>query len=1363
MHGTLFKRPPRAYPERLPEGEFLVAVPPTLQTPQQGGAASWLQFLFPLVGSLGSLGFIIAFHAQWWMIALGLGTALFSVLIGLLMRIQQQRALKKRQKADRKRYQMILEQQITYLKDLAQRQQKVEAYLYPAAAQIAAGLVNKERFWERRRTDGDFLHVRVGAGSAPLCCRVRLDLGATPGAEYNYEPDLLAYARSIAAQYDHLESAPITIPLRDIGLLAITGQYTASRTLLRAMLSQIAIFHAPDDVRVVAYYPSVAAHEWSWLKWLPHSRRLRQVKVEQQTPEPLCMLAETLADFDDLLNKQIKPELDRRRKLGADQREQGAAQMKPHLICILDGFASESQLSQLPVVAELFQDAARLGVTVICLVDDRRQEPSLVQARLSVSQDGHWLRFEENAFGGRRLEGILADSAAPALCEQIARKLAPFTLDEKGSQRDLSQDIRLIELLEIDSADAVDPARTWQPRPLPHLLRVPIGMSAEGEPLILDLKEAAEKGMGPHGLVVGATGSGKSELLRTIVTSLAITHPPHLLNFVLVDFKGGASFADLAVLPHVAGMITNLQSDESLVDRMYAALLGEQERRQRMLREAGNLDNIKQYQAKRQMVPSLEPMPYLLIIVDEFAELLADRPDFLDLFISIGRVGRSLGLHLLMATQRIDEGRIKGLEGHLRYRICLRTFSASESAAVLSAPDAYFLPSFPGIGYFKVDTDIYTLFKSATVSAPYIPAGERKRTLASIREFTSAGKLALLQAAPDATLAAGTTSPAPEDSLHTEMDVIIQRLADERARERQPAVHQVWLPPLEANLTLGEILVRARLPAFDGSRWPAVPPLGPLCVPIGLLDRPREQTQEPLRLNFSGAGGHLALAGAPQSGKSTLLRSIITSFVLTHTPGAVQFYCIDLGGGLLRVFEHAPHVGAVCSKAERDKIIRTIHKMVTIIEERELFFRERGIDGISSYRERRLKGEFSDQPYGDIFLVIDDLAQLLNEFPQVSDDITALVSTGLTYGVHVILATNRWADVRAKLRENIGARLELRLNDPAESDMGRTAAKMLTAATPGRGLTKEGLQFQTALPVFGSGSDIGLGPGTQQSLEALVRRALEVLVRQARAAWQGPSAPPIRMLPAIVTWKDLPSPGTAEPPGVPLGLEEVQLAPLYIDLITAGPHFIIMGDTECGKTSLLRAWLRGLELRYAPEQVRFGIIDLRKTLLDMAESPNLFAYAYTPQMAKTCVERLKQELEARRSSDTEVSIQALRNPKSWTGPHYFLFVDDYESVISPTGNPLNPLADMLLQARDIGFHLVLARRVGGAARQSMETIFQRLREMSTPGLIMNGDPQEGTLLSTQKAGPLPPGRGYLVRRNQRTTLVQTVLAEPMPV
>jgi S-DNA-T family DNA segregation ATPase FtsK/SpoIIIE len=237
----------------------------------------------------------------------------------------------------------------------------------------------------------------------------------------------------------------------------------------------------------------------------------------------------------------------------------------------------------------------------------------------------------------------------------------------------------------------------------------------------------------------------------------------------------------------------------------------------------------------------------------------------------------------------------------------------------------------------------------------------------------------------------------------------------------------------------------------------------------------------------------------------------------------------------------------------------------------------------------------------------------------------------------------------------------------------------------------------------------------------------------------------------------MPAPGERAPAGVPIGLEEFRLEPVYIDLLSGAPHFIILGDTECGKTTLLRRWMRGLAQRYTPEQVQIAIVDYRRTLLEMAEGEHLFAYACTPPMVKDMVDRLKAELSKRTLQSSHLTIEELRNPQKWTGPHYFVFADDYETIVTPSGNPLAPLVDNLLAARDVGFHLVLARQVGGASRSAFEPVFQRLKEMGSPGLIMSGDPQEGQLLGTQKPAPLPPGRGFLVRRNQRTALVQTVL------
>ena len=410
-----------------------------------------------------------------------------------------------------------------------------------------------------------------------------------------------------------------------------------------------------------------------------------------------------------------------------------------------------------------------------------------------------------------------------------------------------------MDLLGLGDVHGFDPALAWRQRPARDRLRVPIGLGDGGNVINLDIKESAQQGMGPHGLVIGATGSGKSEFLRTLVLGLALTHSPEQLNMVLVDFKGGATFAGMSEMPHVSAVITNLAQELTLVDRMQDALSGEMVRRQELLREAGNYASIRDYEKARAAGEPLEPLPSLFIVVDEFSEMLSAKPEFIDLFVAIGRLGRSLGLHLLLASQRLEEGRLRGLESHLSYRVGLRTFSAAESRGVLGVPDAYELPPVPGLGFLKPDQSTLLRFKAAYVSGP--PTARGARTPRGGRRAARHPAVHDLRGADPRAAADGGASPSPSPSRQQgEQDSLLD-VAVDRMEGHGPAAHQVWLPPLDVPDTLDDLMPDLVEDPELGLVSPEWRRLGGLVMPIGTVDRPREQRRDTLSVNLVGRRG----------------------------------------------------------------------------------------------------------------------------------------------------------------------------------------------------------------------------------------------------------------------------------------------------------------------------------------------------------------------------------------------------------------------------------------------------------------------------------------------------------------------------
>ncbi|HEX6498823.1 MAG TPA: type VII secretion protein EccCa [Micromonosporaceae bacterium] len=1325
MSTVVVRRAPRRPAPELPVGEIVIDQPPEIPEVVGGRWTQLLMLLPMLTGTLATAMMFAGKDGSAYNYVVG---AVFGVSsLGMLATSftgggQPKKAEMAAARRDYLRHLAGLRRQV---RDVVARQRDALYYRHPDPQSLWS-TVDSFRLWERRPDDADFGVVRVGVGpqtlATPLVPPVTRPLD-------ELEPTAAGALRRFLDTYTVVPDLPVALSVRGFARIQVTGSREPAAGLVRALLAHLVTFHAPDDLLIAVCAAPDRRAEWDWVKWLPHARHPRR----RDAAGAVRLVGSSLAELETLLDDVVanRPRFSPGLPAGSG----------PHVVVVVDG-------GDVAGSRHLGADGGIDGVTVLDL-DDRT--PRLVDRSaiaLAVADDGTLssTTIDEVCEVGR------ADRFGAVEMAALARRLAPRRLAPAadGADAPLDTDPGFAALLGLGDPGAFEPTLAWRPLPDRDRLRVAIGVGVDGQPVELDLKESAQGGMGPHGLLIGATGSGKSELLRTLVLGLAATHDSASLNVVLIDFKGGATFASLDRLPHTAAVITNLEDELPLVDRMTDALNGELVRRQELLRRHGNFASLRDYEKARSTGASLPPLPVLLIICDEFTELLEKKPDFIDLFLQIGRLGRSLGVHLLLASQRLEEGRLRGLDTHLSYRIGLRTFSALESRSVLGVPDAYELPREPGHGFLKYGTEPLVRFKAAYVSGPYhaigkATGGSSARGGAVVLPWTTEPV--------DTPVAVEEQQPAkPDDDGPTLLDVLVERLAGAGT----PA-HQVWLPPLSTAPLLDEVLGPVRTDPARGLCAGDPAWRGGLRVPVALVDKPFDQRRDLLWLALDGASGHVAVVGGPQSGKSTLLRTLILALSLTHTPREAQLYCLDFGGGSLVGLRELPHVGGVAGRLEAAAVRRTVGEVATLLSAREERFARHGIESMAAYRRQRTAGGavpggtadavpgaapgavHDDDPFGDVFLVIDGWSTVRGEYDDLEKVITDIATRGLSYGIHVVAAASRWLDFRPAIRDLFGSRLELRLGDPTDSMVSRRAAANVPEASPGRGITSEGLHLLTAQPRV---------TGTDELVKAIA------------ASWSGPCAPPVRLLPSVVPYQEIQDHGTGL--ALPIGVAEADLAPVAVDFAT-DPHFLLFGDAESGKTSFLRALAASIMRRHAPDQARIVLVDYRRTLLGQVEGEHVIGYCNsadsTARLAASVAEYMK-----RRTPGPDVTPAQLRDRSWWTGPECFVLVDDYDLVASSPSNPLLPLLDHLAQARDVGLHLVLTRRTGGAGRALYDPVIQRLRELSSPGVVLSGDREEGALLGNVRPTPMPPGRGWLVSRKGGVRLVQLgYLPTPEPV
>ena len=1320
-------------------GEALhVERPPQVDDSGQGGMG--FLGLIPLLGAAGSMTVMMLFRGSPFA-AVGALMMIVTVTGAVVMLFSQRGKAGRRRQTLRDLYLEYLERQ-RYDHLTEEHQMRAQARSCDPEPQALVEVAsNPHRLWERRRHHEDFLRLRLGTGTVPAR-EVRLEGETNAGQQP--DPHMEQEMQNLVTRFASAPDMPILVDLQRHGVVSIVGDAQFGHQVVQNLLVSAVVFHSPEDLHLAAAVPASGVRgatddQWSWMTRLPHI--LDQSRPTEQGP--LNRLAPTLTDLRDLLDDEIRGRYQKYSEVRKNFLVESSSLALARLLVVDLSTEGPSHAIDLP---DPSLDPQDLSITSMHVVARQQDEPE--QTTLRIRQTAEGFRVEDY-----RLDPLKPTTSAgtvhrtPAsVAVGISRLLAPLRLSPDSLEHSEEIDSqRFTSYLGIRDFSTADINRLWQPRDLPDFLSVPIGVDDRARPVKLDLKESAQHGMGPHGLCVGATGSGKSELLRTLVIGLAATHPPDLLNMVLVDYKGGATFAPFDGVPHVSGIVTNLSDDASLVDRIYASLEGEVQRRQEVLKEAGNMANITDYQQRRRELAEegehLPPLPHLFVVIDEFGELLTAQPDFIDLFMSIGRIGRSIGVHLLLSSQRIEAGKLRGLDTNLSYRLGLRTLSAGESRTVLETPDAFHLPPLPGYGYLKVDTTTYSRFKAGYVSGPL--------TTETAQDDEEDDDAEPLPAAPGSFYAEDTLRqlsraqhddadqpPRPVAPVSPSAPTVMSTLVD-LMRGYERVTDPIWLSPLPDQITLDQVRDRHR-PADTAGE----PRSARLRFPIGLLDDPGKQWQGLWELDLTRSGGNLIFLGGPASGKTTALRTTALSLAQNHSVSEVALFGIDLRGSALQPLTELPHSAGMASRGSREALRRTVEEVTDLLEDRERLFEHRGIDSLTTMRSLHAAGELPELGVADVVFLVDGWGGLTDEFEDLQQQVYGILARGGNYGVHVVATGSRWNEVRIAQQTFFGNRTELRLGEPAESAHGRKVAERIPANRPGRGLNVDKLIGQIALPRTDGAAET-----------TTMKSGLTQAVTQISASTQEKTPRRVRMLPTVLAPETLPAADRAGT--VPFGLEERTMRPKMLDIHGAERHLTILGDEQTGKSSLLAHIMTTLAGQYTSEEVVFAVYDPRRSLQGLVHEDYLGGYATSASLGQRLTQAVSQELQSRVPDDP---LAAAQN-SGFDGPRVVLIIDDYDVLTAGGNSPLRDFSEFLAMGAEIGLHAFLARKVRAASRGMFEPFFSAVHDAGASSFLMSGDRSEGPLINGIRPRWQPPGRGLLIQGAAPPSTIQTIFKE----
>ncbi len=991
------------------------------------------------------------------------------------------------------------------LRDAVRREQLLSRVSSPGAAELRRmATTPTRRLWERRTSDPDHLAVRLGLADAPS----RIE------AEDSAEPE---HRRRLPSR---MTSVPVTVSLRDAGVLGIAGAAGWPRERARWIVGQLAVLQSPRDVRIIVLGSSDTIDDWSWAAWLPHLRPAGQ--------EALALLgasAETLAARVAELGALLAE-----RRAARDDTSLRATEFTPEVVVVLDG---ARRLRALPGVVAILRDGPELGIRVVCLDGDERQLPEECTAVALARADGGMLLRRT---GADDVRSIRVDEVGDDWFGEIARAIAPVRdVSAAESEGLIPEAARLVEVLGLSELAPDSAAARWSGGR--GSTEAVVGVSLDG-PFALDLVRD-----GPHALVAGTTGSGKSEFLQTVVASLAVVNSPRTMNFVLVDYKGGAAFSQCELLPHTVGMVTDL--DAHLVERALESLRAELTHREHVLAAAAAKD-LEDYLDAQRRGHAGPDLPRLVIVIDEFAAMAKELPDFVAGLVNIAQRGRSLGIHLILATQRPSGVISPEIRANTNLRVALRMTDRSESSDVIDSPEAaQILKSQPGRAFARLGHASLIPFQTARVGGRRLVAQEAVEMDPPF--IARIGVSALGDAAPQRPVMA------QRSGVDTDLSAVVAALRGAAELSGEPVPRRPWLPPLPGLLALDDVAA----------------PESETAIPWGLEDDPAAQRQAAAQFDLDEIG-HSYVVGAPGSGRSTVLRTMAAAAARRRSPADLHLYAIDCGNGALAVLDELPHCGAVVPRAQSERATRLLQRIKAELARRQAVL-ARGNHADAT--EQRLHAPAGERlPH--ILLLIDRWEGFVATLGELDggtlvDLVHELLRDGASAGIHLLVSGDR-SLLSSRMSTLTDDMVLLRMTDRYDYGMaGIDHRKIPDQVAPGRGFRSgSGREVQAAV--------LGSDPSGRGQTDAV--RALAASMTPASAL--APGSGPFRV-------DDLPTsididgayayagPDAARPLWAMVGVGGDQLAAIGVDLART-PAFLIAGPSRSGKSTLLHVMAESL-------------------------------------------------------------------------------------------------------------------------------------------------------------------------------------------